>query len=122
MRASLKRMEESLINEDAIKEVIRLSGGLMTELITLIRDASLTSKEGIIDLANIHRAANEIRNDYRAVLREDQYQMLKKINEDKEKRVTNNEIVRQLLHNLSLLEYRNDESWVDVHPIVKPLL
>jgi hypothetical protein len=30
--------------------------------------------------------------------------------------------VREVLHNLSLLEYANDERWCDVHPIVMPLL
>lgn len=121
----LKRMEESLISEDAIREAIQLSGGLLIELMTIIRNASLytlSSKGEVIDVANIHKAANDIRNDYRVMLREDQYQLLKKIKEDKEKRVFNDEIVRQLLHNLSLLEYRNDDFWVDVHPIVKPLL
>lgn len=121
----LKRMEESLIHEDAIKGAIQLSGGLLQELMTIIKNASLytfSSNKKVIDLTNIHQVVNEIRNDYRVMLREEQYQMLTKINDDKEKRVTNNEIVRQLLHNLSLLEYRNADSWVDVHPIVKPLL
>jgi len=118
----LKRMDESLITEEAIEEAIRLSGGLMVELITIIRDASLFTQASIIDAASVHMAANEIRNDYRVMLREDQYQMLAKINVDKDKKVINHEIVQQLLHNLSLLEYRNDDSWADVHPIVKPLL
>jgi len=95
---------------------------LMVELITIIRDASLFTQASIIDAASVHMAANEIRNDYRVMLREDQYQMLAKINVDKDKKVINHEIVQQLLHNLSLLEYRNDDSWADVHPIVKPLL
>jgi hypothetical protein len=45
--------------------------------------------------------------------------LLKKI---KRKEFVNEDIVQELLHNLSLLEYRNDETWGDVHPIVKPLL
>jgi len=27
-----------------------------------------------------------------------------------------------LLHNLSVLEYRNRAVWYDVHPVIKPLL
>ena len=34
----------------------------------------------------------------------------------------NEDAVREVLHNLSLLEYANDERWCDVHPIVLPLL
>ncbi len=36
--------------------------------------------------------------------------------------MVNNEVVQTLLHNLALLEYRNNDVWVDVHPIVKPIL
>ena len=32
------------------------------------------------------------------------------------------EIVREVLANLSLLEYRNTIAWCDVHPIVRTLL
>lgn len=121
----LKRMEEGLISKEALEEVIKLSGGLMVELVGLIHRAanySLTKKKEAIDLESVHRMANEIRNDYRALLRPEHYQTLKQVSEDKAKRIMNEEIIQELLHNLSLLEYRNDDTWGDVHPIVKSLL
>jgi len=121
----LKRINPTLISDNAVFEAIRLSGGLMIDLIALIKSATLytlTNKEERIEVSAIHQAANDMRNDYRVMLRDDQYQMLRDIHADKEKRVRNDDIVRQLLHNLSLLEYRNDDVWADVHPIVKPLL
>ncbi|MFH0774483.1 MAG: hypothetical protein V2A53_03170 [bacterium] len=121
----LKRMEESLISKEALEEVIKLSGGLMVELVGLIHGAanySLTKKKDVIDLESVHRMANEIRNDYRALLKPEHYDTLKRLKEDKTKKIMNEETVQELLHNLSLLEYRNDETWGDVHPIVKPLL
>lgn len=121
----LKRAEEQLFTKDAIKHAIRLSGGLMIELIRLIQDAAINAlldKKQMIDVVDITKAANEIRRDYQVMLRPEQYNLLNRINEDKEKKPVNEEVVRSCLHNLSLLEYRNDEVWVDVHPIVKPLL
>jgi DNA polymerase III delta prime subunit len=120
-----RRTEEHLITEDAIREAINLSGGLMIELIELIRTAArdvLANKKEIIDVSDIRGVANEMRNTYLTMLRPEQYTMLKRINEDKEKKPVNEKVVRDCLHNLSLLEYRNDDVWVDVHPIVKPLL
>ena len=50
-----------------------------------------------------------------------QIDLLKNVN--KAKTVDNDEDHRALLHNLSVLEYRNDVgAWHDVHPIVRPLL
>ena len=83
---------------------------------------SLTKKKDVIDLESVHRMANEIRNDYRALLKPEHYDTLKRLKEDKTKKIMNEETVQELLHNLSLLEYRNDETWGDVHPIVKSLL
>ncbi|MDI6781876.1 MAG: hypothetical protein QME49_07235 [bacterium] len=121
----IKRAEEHLFTIDAIKEAIQLSGGLMIELIRLIQDAALeamVNKKEKIDVVDIHKAATKRRNNYQRLLRSDQYSVLRRINEDKEKKAINEEAFRSCLHNLSLLEYQNGEVWVDVHPIVKPLL
>ncbi|MFQ5456264.1 MAG: hypothetical protein ACE5EA_08695 [Nitrospirota bacterium] len=124
--AILKRMEEHLIEEETIREVIRLSGGVILELIILIQKSAnyaLTYKKTVIDQDIIKRVVREIQNDYRIMLREEQYEILKMVNGDEEKkRIVNDRIGQELLHNLSLLEYRNDEVWVDVHPIVRHLL
>jgi len=120
-----RRMEEELIEPEALKEVIESSGGLMLDLIRLIQGAAnyaLSGDKERIDLESVERMANEIRNDYRALLQPKHYRVLQQTQKDKEKRIVNEEVVQELLHNLSLLEYRNDETWGDVHPIVKPLL
>lgn len=121
----LKRIEEGIITKKALDKIIQLSGGLMVELIRLIHGAAnyaLSEKKTNIDIESVGKMANEIRNDYRALLQPKHYEILKQIKKDKEKRIVNEDIVRELLHNLSLLEYHNDETWGDVHPIVKPLL
>ena len=54
------------------------------------------------------------------LLSKDQIQTLHKIHSTKQ--VDNDEAYRGLLHNLSCLEYWNDDVWYDVHPVVEPLL
>ncbi len=120
-----RRINPSLIKEDALDEIIKLSGGLMIELISIIQGAaldSLANEKNVIDSDAVRNAVNDIRNDYSGMLTKEQYQKLKEINEDKEKKIVNDPTICQLLHNLTLLEYRNGEVWADVHPIVKPLL
>ncbi|MDI6792725.1 MAG: hypothetical protein QME81_07660 [bacterium] len=121
----LRRIEEDLITEEALDEVIQFSGGLMRELVRLIQGAAnyaLSQEKIVIDVESVRTIANEIRNDYRALLREEHYKTLNLIKKDNEKKIVNDEITQELLHNLSLLEYRNGETWGDVHPIVASLL
>ncbi len=121
----LRRAEEDLLTESAIKKAIQLSGGLMVDLIKLIQNASCKadlSQRKFIDACDILKSANEIRNDYSIMLKPEQYALLKRINKSKKKKPVNEPALQMCLYNLSLLEYRNDEVWVDVHPIVKPLL
>ena len=52
--------------------------------------------------------------------RKSQYTALRQARETKE--ITPNATVRELLANLSLLEYRNTTAWGDVNPVVFSLL
>lgn len=50
----------------------------------------------------------------------DQRALLRTVHADKS--INNDEAHRDLLHNLSVLEYRNGSVWYDVNPLVLPLL
>ncbi|MEW6607411.1 MAG: hypothetical protein AB1414_08150 [bacterium] len=124
-RIILTRVEAQLIAEEAIQEAINLSGGVISELISLVQDAALkalASRYERIDKENIIKAGNKIRQDYQALLTTEEYEVLERVHKGEKKRGTNEPIVRDLLHNLALLEYRNDDLWIDVHPIVKDIL
>lgn len=118
-----KRAEENLFTPEALMQLAKLSGGLPRGLVTLTRRACLlamAAKKPAIDTPVVEQAAARMRLDYQVLLtsRTEQLQQV-----DKTKKVSNTEEHRALLHNLSVLEYRNDEGvWYDVHPIVKPLL
>jgi nucleoside-triphosphatase THEP1 len=118
-----KRLETVLIEENALDELARLSSGVPRQLVILVRQACLdTLKEGrgVIDTAAVQAAANQQRREYEVLLDRSQRELLKEVHTNKA--INNDEPHRALLHNLSVLQYRNDDVWYDVHPIVLPLI
>jgi len=119
----LRRTEPDLFNQDAIEKLVELSGGLPRELITLCRRSCLIALRNNIsqvDEETVAQAGNRQCNDYRVLLTSSQLEILKKVHQTK--KVENDDDHRALLHNLSILEYRNDDIWYDVNPNVLPLL
>lgn len=119
-----RRAEDQLFTEDALRSLAEFSGGLPRGLIALARRAclvALAELKDTIDRGVVGKAADRARLDYQVLLTSDQLDLLKTVAETK--RVENDDKHRALLHNLSVLEYRNDTGlWYDVHPIVRPLL
>ena len=119
-----KRVEESVFIPEALTMLAELSGGIPRELIALGRQACLEamkSAKPVIDREAVEKAALRNRIEYQVLLSMAQIDLLRQVRETK--KVDNDEAHRTLLHNLSVLEYRNDVgAWHDVHPIVRPLL
>lgn len=117
------RLEADLIETDALDELARLSSGIPRQLVILVRQACLEAlKEGreIIDIASVQAAANQQRREYEVLLDRSQRTLLGEVHDSKD--INNDDAHRELLHNLSVLQYRNDDVWYDVHPIVLPLI
>lgn len=118
-----RRVSESLFAGEALHDLITLSGGLMRNLVRMVSDAALIAlTEGAVAITSeiVRRVAAEVANDYRRLLLAEHYEALRQAHQTKA--ITPNETVRQLLENLSLLEYRNAMAWGDVNPIVVSLL
>jgi hypothetical protein len=118
-----KRLEAGLIEDDALDELARLSSGVPRQLVVLVRQACFDAlKEGhdVIDTAAVQTAANQQQREYEVLLDRSQRDLLREVHATKN--INNDEAHRALLHNLSVLQYRNDEVWYDVHPIVLPLI
>ena len=81
---------------------------------------AITRRKKRIDIESANKAIAKERSDYQALLERGHYEALRQRHADKT--LVNEEVVRALLHNLSLLEYANDEVWCDVHPVVLPLI
>ncbi len=118
-----KRVNESLFGADAVRKLAELSSGIPRELVALARRASLEamkSNQPRIEAEAVEKAAQSKRRDYQVLLTVRQIELLDGIRQAKQ--VENDEAHRELLHNLSALEYRNDGLWYDVHPLIEPLL
>lgn len=131
-----RRMDLRLIAPDALESLIGMSGGVMREMTTLMQlacnEARVIGKDQI-DFSTAQTAVATIRNEYQRSLRTEHYHQLSQVLRDKQVREIHRAQRRpgeeepelallELLHNLSILEYCNQDSWWDVHPIVKSLL
>ncbi len=119
----LERMQAGLIAEEAITLLVTMSGGIPVTLIDLTQRAilyALTQDKAKIERPDVERAIDKERADYQVVLTQDHLALLRRRAVDKA--IVNDDLDRECLHNLSLIEYRNARPWRDVHPIVRDLL
>jgi hypothetical protein len=120
---ALKRADQTLFGPGSLERAIELCGGLASDYVRILQNSflqALVAGVGQITVKMVDNAASEIRNDFRALLLPEHYEALRTAAE--KHTVVNSQTKQEILHNLSLLEYHNDEDWSDAHPIVKPLL
>jgi hypothetical protein len=117
------RMDQSLIDGQALEDAITYSGGVFREMARIMRSAigcARRRKATKINQDDIEWAATEIRNEYRRILDKNDLAYLRKIYEHN--RLEYNDRLRPLLQLLAILEYRDSENWCDVHPVLKRLV
>lgn len=122
-RFVFKRMEESLIEPDALKFAIKMGAGVFREtarIMQIAADSAIENSRESIIKQDVERAEREIRSDFRRILQSEDYNTLKEICKNNE--ICGIERIGHLLHNLSVLEYMNDETWCDIHPTLEELL
>ncbi|HJH32360.1 MAG TPA: hypothetical protein C5S50_09360 [Methanosarcinaceae archaeon] len=118
-----KRASIDLFEDDALKYIIEMSGGVVREYIRIIRDSAIRAlargKTSISkDIAV--EVVNGLKNLYKAQLSDGDYKVLQDVCSTKD--IKRDEQLVGLLHNLSVLEYKNAESWCDLNPIVRSIL
>jgi hypothetical protein len=119
----LCRVAEPLFEKEARDLLVEYSGGLPRQFILLARDACSEARSldaTTVTLDHVKAAIARERNLYRRMLSKSQLESLENIHKDKA--MDQIEDNRTLLHNLSVLEYSNDDDWYDVNPIVRDLL
>jgi hypothetical protein len=117
------RMDENLINGQALEDAITYSGGVFREMARIMRSAVGSARRrraNKIVVDDVEWAATEIRNEYRRILDQNDLAYLKKVSEHN--RLEYNDRLRPLLQLLAILEYRDGENWCDVHPALKRLV
>ncbi len=117
------RLHTMMMTDEARNALIEASGGLVRGLIGLTQFAAVNALgRGAqrIEKPDAERAITELRNDFIAALKEENYRVLAERLVDKV--LSSDSEVQELLQSLALLQYANGEAWCDVHPVVRKLL
>ena len=118
-----KRVSLEMFEPEALEYIIDMSGGVVREFIRIIRDSAvraITRKKDLIDKDIAMEVVNGLKNIYQAQLSDEDYLVLKEVHRTKD--IKRDKLLVGLLHNLSVLEYRNERSWCDLNPIVRAIL
>jgi nucleoside-triphosphatase THEP1 len=123
---------ENIIEHDVVQKIALASGGVLRELIRISirccricliqirRDLSRTDIKITMDV--FQEACQDIRLDFERPLGQSDYEILKQISQGNLPVSGQQQEFLDLLHVLYILEYRNQQSWYDLHPIVLDLL
>ena len=119
----LQRLDTNLITSEAVDTLVDYSGGVPRSIIRLARSACVKARvdaSAQINVEHVQDAIVKERNDFDRMLSRDQREALKKV--VKTRTIDQTGEYRDLLHNLSILEYENGNLWHDVNPVVRDLL
>lgn len=120
---SVGSQESHLFASKAVAdELIQLTGGQPTELMSFIREALVT--DGLpIGFGGVKRCRTELMRTYRRQLRADHWPLIEEVR--RTGRIvptkTNEKAFRELLDSRAILLYRNDEEWYGVNPALDGL-
>ena len=122
--ARAEATEAEVFKTDAERDdLIRLTGGQPTELMTLIREAIVT--DGLpIGEKGVKRGRIEAMRSYRRQLRQDHWPLIEEARRTGQivRSVENESAFRDLLDSRTLLLYMNDDEWYGVNPAIDGLV
>jgi hypothetical protein len=120
---SIGATENDLFAPGIMRELILLSGGQPTELMSLVRE-SLISFGLPISETSLARARREGRRPYERALCQEHWPLLREASQDgKLTRCDDNDrAFRELLESRAILLYINDEEWYGINPFVQSLI
>ncbi|MEH1993796.1 ATP-binding protein [Nostoc sp.] len=122
-----KRIPNELIAAETAEKIVIYSGGVLRELIRISKECCRIclrtirrnpSGKVIIDDKVLLQAINKIRNDFSIRLGKTDIDILQSVYEQFMPNDPKQAEFLDLLHGLYVLEYRTDETWYDVHPII----
>jgi hypothetical protein len=114
--------EEVFEDEDTCCDLIRLSGGQPTELMTLVREAIIT--RGLpINRESLKRARLEGNREYSRMLMARHWPIINDIRQSGQfaRSAEHEEAFRELLNSRAILQYVNDREWYGLNPMVADL-
>jgi energy-coupling factor transporter ATP-binding protein EcfA2 len=114
-----RRMDLSLITEDALQNVITYGAGVFRQTCSLVQTAADRAeyrKGKEINKEDVRAAIAEYADGLRPQLTTKDFGVLKKISQDNTSQIIYEH--PKLLHNLTVLLYPNEHHWHDVNPVL----
>ncbi len=105
-----------------LRELIKLSGGQPTELMTLVREAIIS--DGLpLKHESLKRATREGQREYARQLRREHWPIIEQVRETGQavRDNTNEAAIRELLDSRAIVQYVNDIEWYGLNPMVASL-
>lgn len=119
-----KRAELSLIDDDALRFMIKKSGGAIRDLFEMIQDASFESmliEKDKIEMSEAKSAYYQLKSRNERLIRNDsEVEKLVQVYQDPQLLITDDTMMELLVKGL-ILEY-NGERWCGIHPAVEDFL
>lgn len=117
-----RRMNTQLIfsGPPLLERLVRTSGGVVRDLMHLIR-MSLETRAEQISAADVERAVSNLRKIYDRLIHSDDIPILRRIRQERRIQVGDDAKAGRLLHQRLVLEYQNGDLWADIHPIVRQI-
>jgi len=116
-----RRVHPHLFEEEVVNETIDVTGGILRELIRVVRGCCVYCQEwniGKITRTVLDKQRSMLKGEYYRMLIHEDYQMLRRVRRTKSRADVN----MRHLESLCVLYYPNGKGWFDVHPIVRELL
>ena len=128
-----KRLGESLFdeafNEDALKFLIKYSGGNLRNMMSFIQEAIISTDDLPIDYKIARKSVQPKVRSYASSIREEYWEKLAKLEKSTDQQIDNgDEDFWAMLENLTVMEYVNgddtenlDDIWYAVNPVVREI-
>lgn len=116
-----RRVHPDLFEEGVIEAAIDMTGGILRELIRVIRGCCVYCEEyGLSQISHgvLEFQKNKLKSEYYRILDHNDYRGLDQVRKTKNRADVN----MRHLESLCVLFYPNGKGWFDVHPVVSELL
>lgn len=116
-----RRVHPSLFEDGVVDAAIGMTGGILRELIRVIRGCCVYCHEyeiGRISHHIIQMQKGKLKSEYYRMLEHEDYKWLQRVTRTKSRADVN----MRHLESLVVLYYPNGKGWFDVHPVVSELL
>lgn len=116
-----RRVSPDLFDEGVVEAAIQMTGGVLRELIRVIRGCCVYCEEYEISRIThnvLNFQKNKLKSEYYRILEHEDYKWLLRVRQTKNRADVN----MRHLESLCVLYYPNGKGWFDVHPIVTELL